>query len=76
MKYYLLRKNVSFQVNKIIMKYFLTIFLCLFIFSANAEDLVIDIRGYYTNDEIVMQNQNKLVHYESKGNWSDNLNNY
>ena len=58
------------------MKYFLTIFLCLFIFSANAEDLVIDIRGYYTNDEIVMQNENKLVHYESKGNWNDNLNNY
>ena len=23
-----------------------------------------------------MQNENKLVHYESKGNWSDNLNNY
>jgi len=33
-------------------------------------------RDYYTNDEIVMQNENKLVHYESKGNWSDNLNNY
>ena len=23
-----------------------------------------------------MQNENKLVHYDSKGNWSDNLNNY
>ena len=55
MRYYLLRKNVSFQVNKIIMKYFLTIFLSLFIFSANAEDLIIDIRGYYKNDEIIMQ---------------------
>ena len=58
------------------MKFFLIIFLSFFIFSTNAEDLVIDIRGYYTNDEIVMQNENKLIHYESKGNWSDNLNNY
>ena len=58
------------------MKFLLIFFLSLFIFSTNAEDLVIDIRGYYTNDEIVMQNENKLVHYESKGNWSDNLNNY
>ena len=23
-----------------------------------------------------MQNKNKFVHYQSKGNWSDNLNNY
>ena len=58
------------------MKSFLTIFFSLFIFSANAEGLVIDIRGYYTNDEIVMNNENKLLHYQSKGNWNDNLNNY
>ena len=58
------------------MKYLLKIFIIIFVFSAMAEDLIIDIRGYYTNDEIVMQNENKLVHYESKGNWSDNLNNY
>ncbi|PPR26527.1 MAG: hypothetical protein CFH34_00917 [Alphaproteobacteria bacterium MarineAlpha9_Bin4] len=76
MRYYLLRKNASFLENNIIVKFFLTIFLSLFIFSALAEDLVIDIRGYYKNDEIVMQNENKLVHYESKGNWNDNSNNY
>ena len=58
------------------MKCTLIISLSFFIFSAIAEDLIIDIRGYYKNDEIVMQNKNKLVHYESKGNWSDNLNNY
>ncbi len=42
----------------------------------NAADLVIDSRGYYQNDEIIMQDGNKLVHYQSKGNWSDNFNNY
>ena len=58
------------------MQFILNILIILFIFPIIAEDLIIDIRGYYTNDEIVMQNENKLVHYESKGNWSDNLNNY
>ena len=33
-------------------------------------------RGYYENNEIVMQDGSKLVHYQSKGNWSDNFNNY
>ena len=61
------------------MKYFLSIiFFSLFIFSANADDLIIDTRGYYTNDEIVMQDGSKLVHYQSNYgfNWSDNFNNY
>mgnify|MGYP001403638006 CR=1 FL=1 len=58
------------------MKFFLTIFLSLFILSVIAEDLIIDIRGYYKNDEIVMANKSKLIHYQSKGNWSDNKNNY
>ena len=58
------------------MKFSLKILIFTFIFLAKAEDLTIDMRGYYTNDEIVMQNENKLVHYQSKGNWSDNLNNY
>ena len=58
------------------MKLILNILIILFIFPTIAEDLIIDTRGYYTNDEIVMQNGNKLVHYQSKGNWSDNLNNY
>ena len=58
------------------MKYFFTIFLISFIFSVRAENLVIDSRGYYENDEIIMQDGNKLVHYQSKGNWSDNFNNY
>ena len=58
------------------MKFILNILIILFIIPTIAEDLIIDSRGYYKNDEIVMQNENKLVHYESKGNWSDNLNNY
>ena len=58
------------------MKFILNILILLFIFSTIAKNLIIDMRGYYTNDEIVMQNENKLVHYESKGNWSDNFNNY
>ena len=58
------------------MKYILKIFIILFIFSVRAEDLIFDSRGYYQNDEIVMQDGNKLVHYHSKGNWSDNVNNY
>ena len=58
------------------MKFILYILTILFIIPTIAEDLIIDTRGYYTNDEIVMQNGNKLVQYQSKGNWSDNLNNY
>ena len=58
------------------MKFFLITFIILFLSNLNAEDLIIDTRGFYKNDEIVMQNENKLAHYESKGNWSDNLNNY
>ena len=58
------------------MKYFFSILVSLFILGLYAEDLVIDSRGYYQNDEIIMHNGNKLVHYQSKGNWSDNLNNY
>ena len=57
------------------MKFLLSIFISFFLFSASAE-LVIDSRGYYDNDEIVMQDGSKLVHYQSKGNWSDNFNNY
>ena len=58
------------------MKFILNILIILFIFPTIAEDLIINIRGFYTNDEIVMQNGNKFVQYQSKGNWSDNLNNY
>ena len=58
------------------MKYFFSILVSLFLPALSAEDLVIDSRGYYQNDEIIMQDGNKLVHYQSKGNWSDNLNNY
>ena len=58
------------------MKFFLITFIILFLSNLNAEDLIIDTRGFYKNDEIVMQNENKLVHYQSKGNWNDNLNNY
>ena len=57
------------------MKFLLIIFTSFFLFFASAE-LVIDSRGYYENNEIVMQDGSKLVHYQSKGNWSDNLNNY
>ena len=58
------------------MKYFLQILIILFTYEVSALDLVIDIRGYYSNDEIIMEDQNKLVHYQSRGNWSDNFNNY
>ena len=58
------------------MIFFISILISLIFITVSAEDLIIDTRGYYTNDEIVMQNGNKLVHYQSKGNWSDNLNNY
>ncbi len=58
------------------MKYFFSLLVSLFILGLCAEDLVIDSRGYYQNDEIIMHDGNKLVHYQSKGNWSDNLNNY
>ena len=57
------------------MKFLLIIFTSFFLFFASAE-LVIDSRGYYENNEIVMQDGSKLVHYQSKGNWSDNFNNY
>ena len=40
------------------MKFILNILIILFIFPAIAESLIIDMRGYYTNDEIVMQNEN------------------
>jgi len=58
------------------MKFILNILIILFIIPTIAEDLIIDTRGYYKNDEIVMQDGSKLLHYQSKGNWSDNLNNY
>ena len=57
------------------MKFLLIIFTSFFLFFVSAE-LVIDSRGYYENNEIVMQDGSKLVHYQSKGNWSDNFNNY
>ena len=58
------------------MKFILNILIILFIFPTIAEDLIIDTRGYYKNDEIVMQDGSKLLHYQSKGNWNDNFNNY
>ena len=58
------------------MKFILNILIILFIIPTIAEDLIIDTRGYYKNDEIVMQDGSKLLHYQSKGNWSDNFNNY
>ena len=58
------------------MKFILNILIILFIIPTIAEDLIIDTRGYYKNDEIVMQDGSKLLHYQSKGNWSDNSNNY
>ena len=58
------------------MIFFFSILISLIFITVNAEDLIIDTRGYYTNDEIVMQDGSKLVHYQSKGNWSDNFNNY
>ena len=61
------------------MKIKIAVIIIIFIFLfkiANANELIIDIRGYYKNEEIVMANKSKLIHYQSKGNWSDNKNNY
>ncbi len=58
------------------MKFFLKIFVYSSISWVSAEELIIDSRGFYQNDEIMMENGDKLVHYQSKGNWSDNFNNY
>ena len=58
------------------MNYYLIFLISFFSFYIKGENLVIDSRGYYQNEEILMQDGNKLVHYQSKGNWSDNQNNY
>ena len=58
------------------MKLILTLFFFSIINYLNANKLIIDIRGYYENDEIVMDNGSKFIHYKSKGNWSDSNNNY
>ena len=58
------------------MNYYLIFLIRFFSFNIKGENLVIDSRGYYQNEEILMQDGNKLVHYQSKGNWSDNQNNY
>ena len=58
------------------MIFFISILISLIFIIVSAEDLIIDTRGYYKNDEIVMQDGSKLLHYQSKGNWSDNFNNY
>ena len=42
MRFYLLRKNVSFQVNKIIMKYFLITFIILFFSNLYAKEFNVD----------------------------------
>ena len=58
------------------MIFFISILISLIFIIVSAEDLIIDTSGYYKNDEIVMQDGSKLLHYQSKGNWSDNFNNY
>ena len=58
------------------MKVFLFILIILFCKILFSNELIIDSRGFFKNKEIEMQNGTKLVHYESKGNWSDNQNNY
>ena len=59
------------------MKKYILIFLIILIFKPTfANELIIEMRGYYKNDEIIMENKSKFIHYQSKGNWSDNFNNY
>ncbi len=58
------------------MKYIISLFLSLYSLQVIAEKLIIDSRGYYQNQEIVMHDGSRLLHYESKGNWSDNVSNY
>ena len=70
------KDSIKIFLYNIKMKLFLIILISLILCSLKTENLVIDTRGYFQNDEIVMENGNKLVHYQSKGNWSDNFNNY
>ena len=58
------------------MIFFISILISFNFITVSAEGLIYDIRGYYKNEEIVMANKSKLIHYQSKGNWSDNKNNY
>ena len=59
------------------MKKYILIFLIILIFKPTfANELIIEMRGYYKNDEIIMENKSKFIHYQSKGNWSDNKKNY
>ena len=58
------------------MKYVVIFLIYISSLALNAKELIIDSRGYYTNDEIIMEDGSKLVHYKSKGNWSDNISNY
>ena len=50
------------------MIFFISILISLIFITVSAQDLIIDTRGYYTNDEIIMQDGSKLLHYQSKGN--------
>tara|TARA_A100000164_G_C21797827_1_gene719141 strand:+ start:190 stop:630 length:441 start_codon:yes stop_codon:yes gene_type:complete len=58
------------------MKYILFTTLFFIFNNIGASEIIIDMRGFYNNDQIIMKNGEKLVHYNSKGNWSDNKNNY
>ena len=42
------------------MIFFISILISLIFIIVSAEDLIIDTRGYYKNDEIVMQDGSKL----------------
>ena len=54
------------------MKFFLTVPFSLLIFSAITENLIIDTRGYYKNEEIVMQNENNYIYdFKKKKDFSD-----
>ena len=65
MRYYLLRKNVSFQVNKIIMKYFLITFIILFHSKIYSDDYIFDVMKILTENKIsgapVLSKSGKLV---------------
>ena len=78
MRYYLLRKNVSFQVNKIIIKYFLPIiFFSLFISLINAKEYIMNFQGKRTTVDIhKYSDKDNFRMIKLDGTFTDKLGNY
>ena len=58
-----------------IMKFFLTIFLGLYISSGNTDELKRESSGFSETEEFKFENS-KVIHYKNKTTWKDSLGNY